>query len=308
MKISIIVPTFNRCDILRDLLAALEADIESQAAAEIEVIVANDRSSDGTEVMLRDEFPWVRAVLGPGKNAELAKRAAIEISSGDYLVNLDDDSIPRAGWIARVMPAIKRGEKIIQSKIIFVDQGQEDIKDESIPHWRVGWRWDGVPVAVLNGGYREQYIPICHEFGVFVAREVLAKAPLDDPNLLFDHQGEAASFYLRVQAMGYKVFFEPSAVVDHLGADRGGCKERDQKVAPKKNCTPYAIGMVRNFMVLNRMRNPMLALLLIPYYVAGGFYLSIKQRKACYKYFLRGIRDGLSHKFIPMIPYRNLTV
>jgi glycosyltransferase involved in cell wall biosynthesis len=206
MKISIIVPTFNRCDILRDLLAALEADIESQAAAEIEVIVANDRSSDGTEVMLRDEFPWVRAVLGPGKNAELAKRAAIEISSGDYLVNLDDDSIPRAGWIARVMPAIKRGEKIIQSKIIFVDQGQEDIKDESIPHWRVGWRWDGVPVAVLNGGYREQYIPICHEFGVFVAREVLAKAPLDDPNLLFDHQGEAASFYLRVQAMGYKVF------------------------------------------------------------------------------------------------------
>jgi GT2 family glycosyltransferase len=175
-----------------------------------------------------------------------------------------------------------------------------------VPHWRVGWRWDGVPVAVLNGGYRPQYIPICHEFGVFVSRDVLAKAPLDDPNLLFDHQGEAASFFLRIHSMGYRVYFEPAAVIDHLGADRGGCKERDQKQAPKKNCTPYAIGMVRNFMVLTRMRKPALVPLLIPYYVAGGIYLSLKQRKACYKYFIKGLRDGLAHRFIPMIPYQNL--
>jgi GT2 family glycosyltransferase len=43
MKISIIIPTFNRKEILRELLLALAADSESQAAAEIEVIVANDK-------------------------------------------------------------------------------------------------------------------------------------------------------------------------------------------------------------------------------------------------------------------------
>jgi glycosyltransferase involved in cell wall biosynthesis len=307
VRISIIIPTYNRKEIVRILLNALRNDARSQAAADLEIIVANDRSTDGTGEMLAAEFPEIRVVAGPGKNAELAKRAAIEVCTGDYVVALDDDSLPEDGWIAKIIPAIERGEKIIQSKIVFIDQGQHNLHDESRKHWRVGFTWDAVAEAVLNGGFRQQYIPICHEFGLFVAREVLAVAPLDDPNLLFDHQGEAASFYLRIHRMGYRVFFDPSCVIDHLGALHGGCKDRDGKAAPKKNCTAYAQGMVRNRMVLAMMHSPLKIPLLIPYYVAGGFYLSFKQRKPCYRYFLRGIRDGLLRRTVPIIPYLNLS-
>jgi glycosyltransferase involved in cell wall biosynthesis len=304
VTISIIIPTFNRREIVRELLLALRDDKRSHDVAILEVIVADDLSTDGTSEMLAHHFPEVKVVLGPGKSAPLAKRAAIEVSTGDYIVSLDDDSIPRPGWIEPVLGAISRGEKLIQSRIIFVDQGQEKIDDESKKNFRVGFRWTGMPLAVLNGGFREQYIPICHEFGFFIARDVLRKIPFNDPNLVVDY-GESASFYLRAKKLGYKVFFEPKSVIDHLGALHGGCIDRDKKITPKKNCSDYSAFIVRNFVILTRMRNALLIPLLIPYYIAGGFYLSIRQRKPCYKYFIRGLFNGLTHRFVPTVPYNN---
>lgn len=306
MKISIVIPTYNRKDIVAELLASLLSDTTLPAHVTTEIIVADDRSKDGTADMVREAFPSVRLVQGPGKNAELNKRAAIEVSTGDYLVNLDDDCIPRHGWIANVVPALERGEKIVQCKIVFVDLGEEDLRDESRKNFYTGYRWDMMPVSILRGGYRPQYINACHEFGCFVAREVLAKAPLDDPNLRFDHLGEAASFFWRITQMGYKVFFEPSAVIDHIGADRGGCKDRDKKQSPKRDCNEYAIGMVHNFIILTRMVRPSKLPLVIAYYLAGGVYLSLRQRKNCFKFFLRGVKEGMGRKFTPMIPYQNL--
>ena len=307
MKISIIIPTFNRSDIVRILLQSLRDDAASRSVAELEVIVANDRSTDDTQEMLTREFPEITVVMGPGKNAELAKRTAIEVATGDFLVMLDDDALPRPGWIVPVLDAIGRGEQIIQSKIIFLDQGQTELNDETLPHFHVGWKWNSIPVAVLYGGYRPQYLPIAHEFGLFVSRQVLARVPLDDSNLRFDHQGEAASFYLRASQLGYKVYFEPRAIIDHLGALHGGCKERDQKAGPKKNCTPYAIGMVRNMIVLARMRRLMKLPLLVVYYLAAGLYLSVRQKKNCFRYFYQGVVQGLTHKFVPVTPYQRFS-
>ena len=305
-RLSVIIPTYNRRDIIRGLLQRLTTDSASMLAVPYEVIVADDRSKDGTSDMIRAEFPTVRLVLGPGKNAELAKRAAIEISKGDYLVNLDDDSMPYEGWLVPIKEALDRGEKIIQAKIVFIDHGQQNLEDESKTHFHAGFKWNSIPVGLFYGGYRPQYIGITHEFGCFVAREVLSKVPWDDHNLVFDAMGESASFYLRANELGYKVFFEPRSVIDHLGALAGGTKERDEKKAPKKECTKYAESMVHNYVVLARIRKSKLIPLLIPYYLAAGTYLSIRQRKNCLKFFARGLMRGLARKFVQPIGYENL--
>jgi glycosyltransferase involved in cell wall biosynthesis len=308
MRISVIIPTYNRKNILRKLLASLVSDTQIPEGVECEIIVADDRSKDGTAEMVTTEFPSVRLVYGPGKDAELNKRAAVEVSTGDFLVNLDDDCIPRHGWIAKVVPDLLRGEKLVQCKIIFLDHGQKEMQDESKEHFRSGYRWDGLPELILYGGYRPQYLKSCHEFGLFAAREVLAKVPLDDPNLKFNHQGESASFYFRAKHEGYKVYFQPDAIIDHLGADEGGCKERSEKVSPKKNCNDFTTGMVHNMIVLNRKVNPGKLPIMITYYLVGSLYLSILQKKNCFKYFYRGIRDGLRKEFVPMRYYENLKV
>ncbi|SRR5579883_529778 len=304
MKISIIIPTFNRCQILSRLLDFLSHDTQSISSVDYEVIVVDDCSTDNTWEVVSNNFPNVKLIRGAGKNAELAKRFAIEESVGDYVVNLDDDSMPAYGWLASVRPALERGEQIVQGKIVFVDLGEKNLQDERTKKtFRTGFRFDMMPVSILYGGYRPQYLNNCHEFGCFISRDVLARVPLDDHNLIFHHLGESASFYLRATKAGYRVWFEPSVIIEHLGATTGGCVERSKKESPKRNCTPFAIGMVHNFMILARMYQPLRIPLLIPYYLLGGLYLSFKQRKNCLKYFVKGLYSGLTKPFSAPLTY-----
>lgn len=301
MTISIIIPTYNRKDLLRKLLTMIRDDRVSHAAATLEVIVADDLSSDGTEEMVRAEFPFARLVQGPGKNSPLNKRSAIEVASGDYIVNLDDDALPRPGWIAATVPVLERGEKVVQSKIIFFDLGQRELRDESKPYFFSGFRWDMMPILANNGGYREQYVGLCHEFGVFVSREVLAKHPFDDPNLLGD-LGESASFALRIQKSGYKILFNPKCVIEHLGVQQGGTYDRGRK-SPKRECNEYSTKIIHNYVLFARLEAPLRLIVLIPYYFFGSFYLAIKQRRQCYKYVLPGVWKALTRKIVPVNPY-----
>ncbi|MFI5200838.1 MAG: glycosyltransferase family 2 protein [Candidatus Kapaibacterium sp.] len=305
MTLSIIIPTFNRCDILRGLLTMLHSDEVSKTAMEYEIIVVDDQSKDNTWKIVSTEFPAVKLLRGPGHDAEQAKRGAVEASVGDYIVCLDDDCLPRPGWLKGVQEDLNRGEKIVQCKLVFHDLGQKELQDESRKYFRSGFRADMMPLAILNGGYRPQYIMLCHEFGCFFSREVLKKVPLDDPNLIVDF-GPSASFSLRARKYGYRVFFEPASVIDHLGATSGGLIDRVKKQAPKKNCNEYTTKVVHNFMVFARMYRPLRIPFLIPYYIAGGLYLSIKQRKNCLKYFSKGLIGGLTKQFKPVIPYGNL--
>lgn len=292
---------------LRPLLVFLEKEKKSLTDANIEIIVADDLSTDGTGEMLMAEFPEVLTVKGIGKDAAYAKRSAIEASTGDYLVSLDDDAMPHEGWLKAILPDIFRGEKLIQSKIVFRDLGQEELRDESARYFRTGFKWNMYPVLLLNGGYQAQYLNLGHEFGLFISRDILEQEPFNDPNLFLDY-GESASFSLRCFKRGYKIYFQPKAVIDHLGSFVGGLKERAQKTAVKKQCTPYAQSMVHNFMLFARMRSPIRIPILIVYYLFVGVVLSFMQKKNCLKYFAKGVWGGLTIKLKPMVPYNWRTI
>ena len=135
-----------------------------------------------------------------------------------------------------------------------------------------------------------------------MSRKVLSEVPLDDPNLVSDF-GEAASFYIRTKKLGYKVFFQPRSVINHIGANTGGGKEREKKIAPSKDVTPYVTGMVHNFFLFARMAKPFRIPYMIFYFIAASIFLSIQQRKNCLPYFLKGIIGGLKTHFKPIHKY-----
>lgn len=305
MRISVIIPSYNRKAVLANLLDFLESEPPLPKGYEREVIVSDDRSKDGTREMLRERYPNVKVIEGPGKGLEQNKRAAVQVATGDFVVFLDDDCMPHEGWIENVIPAMERGEKLIQAKLVFLDQGQVESRDETPENFRHGYRWDLLPLGFLQGGARPQYINTCFEAAHFISREVLRKVPLDDPNLWSDY-GAAASFFYRAKQAGYRVFFEPSSVIDHLGAEEGGCKENEGKKSPKRNCDEYTTRMIHNLVVLGRMTKAKRLPLVVLYFLAGSLFLSLRQRKNCVKYFYEGIAKGLTRKFVPAIPYERL--
>jgi GT2 family glycosyltransferase len=90
-RVSVIVPTHQRCAALRRLLVSLTA--QTVPAASFEVIVSVDGSTDGTVEMLAGyEAPFaLRTVAGPQRGPAGARNAGADEARGEILIFLDDD-------------------------------------------------------------------------------------------------------------------------------------------------------------------------------------------------------------------------
>lgn len=89
--VSVIIPVFNR----RDLLLEAVACVEAQSYRPLEVILVDDGSSDGTGELcdrIAEERPdLVRAVHQPNGGPGLAREAGRRVAEGDYIQYLDSD-------------------------------------------------------------------------------------------------------------------------------------------------------------------------------------------------------------------------
>lgn len=88
-RFSVIIPTRNRCELLKQTLASVWA----QTFGDFEVVVIDDESSDQTTEYLRTLGDRVRTLriraAGPGA----ARNAGARVSTGDYLAFLDSDDL-----------------------------------------------------------------------------------------------------------------------------------------------------------------------------------------------------------------------
>lgn len=99
-RASIVVNTLNRLPTLPTTLRSLEA----LRWPEVEVIVVNGPSDDGTDVHL--ELFWkdkVRVVTCPVANLSVSRNLGIEASSGEVVVFVDDDGVPEPDWLLRLL-------------------------------------------------------------------------------------------------------------------------------------------------------------------------------------------------------------
>jgi len=103
MKLSVVIPTFNRKDSLRCTLDGLAR--QQYPGAEFEVIVVSDGSTDGTEEMLAEyalTAPYALRVInqmngGPAR----ARNRGIQEAQHEVIVFLDDDVEPLPEFLSR---------------------------------------------------------------------------------------------------------------------------------------------------------------------------------------------------------------
>jgi len=87
MKISVVIPTYNRCELLQRALRS----VFSQNRLPAEVIVVDDGSTDETVAMLNKVFPQVITVHQANGGVSRARNLGIQHASGDWLAFLDSD-------------------------------------------------------------------------------------------------------------------------------------------------------------------------------------------------------------------------
>lgn len=104
MKISCIIPTKDRCDLV---MRAIASTLSQQDDA-LEVVVVDDGSVDGTEDVVRERYPEVRFLRLSGVGQGMARNAGAEISQGDVLMFLDSDDVWLPGHIEDLITVLGR--------------------------------------------------------------------------------------------------------------------------------------------------------------------------------------------------------
>lgn len=103
MLLSVIIPTFNRNDILRGTLQRLTNELSGIA---YEVLVVND-----SEQPVEMEFPNTRIVRNPAKGAAAARNFGAGIAAGEILLFLDDDIVVTRTAIDKLLDHTRAGRQ-----------------------------------------------------------------------------------------------------------------------------------------------------------------------------------------------------
>lgn len=231
-RVSVIIPTRNGAHLLSECLDALW----HQSYREIETIVVDDASTDGTHDLLIG-YPEVTAIVTlpgvEGHGFAAAVNAGLAKARGEIVVLLNNDAVPEHNWLGELIGALEKNRcaSMAASKLMLYD------RPDTFHSAGDYYGFDGVP---NSRGVREhdrgQYN---HEEEVFgpcaaacaVRREALldvaAGGGTTPPYRVLDPQlwmyCEDVDFNLRARLRGHRTVYVPTARVLHrLSATGGG--------------------------------------------------------------------------------------
>ncbi|HDJ26063.1 MAG TPA: polyprenol monophosphomannose synthase [Candidatus Bathyarchaeota archaeon] len=118
-KVSVIVPTYNEVENVGRLIKALAA---SNSPAELEVIVVDDGSTDGTLEVVRylaRQLGNLKLLVRPGKRGiGSAYRDGLRLAEGDVVVQMDGDLSHRPEDLPKLLEALREADLVVGSRYV----------------------------------------------------------------------------------------------------------------------------------------------------------------------------------------------
>jgi glycosyltransferase involved in cell wall biosynthesis len=110
--ISVIIPSFNRSNYLRETLSSLVRQVYLEEY--FEVIVVDDGSTDDTATVAGEEYPFsLRYIWQENSGDAAARNRGVEASRGELLVFLDDDVLAAPDYLFRLREAHRAADNRI---------------------------------------------------------------------------------------------------------------------------------------------------------------------------------------------------
>lgn len=195
MKISVVICTYNRAELIKGAVETLAGqDFEKTA---YEVIVVDDGGTDNTsEVVCGIKTDAnIRYFKRPHISRAAARNFGINQANGEYILFVDDDILAPSNLLSRHLEHLEKGGKIVVRGPVV-----------NTPHYDL----------TLNDGaklqdYSMAFFCTCN---ASVNKKVLLDIGGFDEDFI-DYGWEDTELGLRLRNLGYKVKFDTNAVVYH---------------------------------------------------------------------------------------------
>lgn len=202
-SLSVIVVNYNTSDFLVRCLNS----IASESDQDIEVIVVDNASQDGSKDIIKKNFPWVRLIAND-RNLGFAhaNNQALKVSRGAYVHFLNPDTEVRHGAFKAMIEFMESSPKIglAGTRILNPDGSVQLSVDKRYP----GEKYASGELKGLKG-----------DLAWVSGASMIARRGIVDDLGGFDERfflyGEEQDLCLRVRKAGWIVGFIPDAVVIH---------------------------------------------------------------------------------------------
>lgn|SRR5262245_7650486 len=209
-RLSVVVLNWNGKTLLADCLSSLR----NQSFSDIEIILVDNGSSDGSVDYLTTEFPGVRVIaLEKNVGFSAGNNRGIEASASEFVALFNNDAVADRHWAERLLvPMADRRVGIAASRVLlFADRDRLDSAGDGMTI---------VGVAYKRGhlGPADQYPAMESVFGASGCAMLLRRSMLEDIGLLdedFFLSYEDGDVCFRAQLRGWKCVYVPEARVFH---------------------------------------------------------------------------------------------
>lgn len=217
---SIVVVNWNGLRFLDRCLGALQAQ---ELDGGFEVVLVDNGSTDGSVEHVRAAHPAVR-VVEAGRNLGFSAGADLGIAAarGRHLVLLDNDTEVRPGWLSALVAAAEGDQRVgaVDCKVLFKEP-PGTINSAGLMMVADG-RTIGRGFGEPDRGQYDQPAEVfgaCTTASLFRRRMLEEVGPLDPAFFAYLDDTDLS---WRMRLAGWRVVYEPKAVVEHVSNGTGG--------------------------------------------------------------------------------------
>jgi len=250
--ISVVIPTFNR---ERHLSQCLES-VCNQTYRQLEILVVDDGSTDGTRALVADwqaRDPRVRYLFQKNAGVAAARNTALRAAQGTCIAFLDSDdawlpwklelqmhalqTVPEAGMVWTDMSAINEAGVLLHER--YLRQMYKAYRtlsgplfEQSVPFARPESAPAHAPDAVACGNIERPMFNgnLVHTSTVLIRRERLDQAGLFEEQMR--RGGEDYAFHFRVCREGTVAFLDVPTTLYRVGSE--------DQITHRRNQVPFA--------------------------------------------------------------------
>jgi glycosyltransferase involved in cell wall biosynthesis len=202
--VSVVIPAFNAQDTISYCLDSLMAQ---EHAGSYEVIVVDDGSVDRTgELVAR--YERVKLVRQPNAGPAAARNTGAREAAGDIVLFLDSDCVAEKNWLTEMIKHLRNGTDVVGVK------GRYKTKQRALIARFVQLEYEDKYLYMQQ----HEYIDFVDTYSAGFRRDVFLKMGGYDTDFPVAC-AEDIEFSYRLSSLGYKMLFNPEAVVYHLHPD-----------------------------------------------------------------------------------------
>lgn len=241
-KVSVFIVNLNTSGVLRLCLDNLK-----DSYGNLEVIVADNSSTDGSPEMIKTEYPWVKLLELQNYGLSHALNKCIERATGDYHLYLGSDAFPDKQTIKGLVDYFENtaaSDIGAASVRLFLRNGKQDMDGHrgfptpwvSLFHFM---KLDKLfPRSEIFGKYFMSYknlnteheIDMCITHFFFVPASVTSKVGKWDEENFFLY-GEDVDYCYRIKQAGFKIMYLPQFTARHWKGVTVGIRKETKDVA-----------------------------------------------------------------------------